>query len=90
MITPKALNKRIVKAHGTGPNDIIKDRITLEAKRLLAHTSMSVKEIAYKLGYDDPSYFIRLFTNQVSQSPQSFRMKYREHAAIEDASYLTP
>jgi len=90
MITPKALNKRIVKVHGVGPNEIIKDRITLEAKRLLAHTSMSVKEIGYKLGYDDPSYFIRLFTNQVSQSPQNFRMKYREHVSTDDSSWETP
>lgn len=76
-ITPKALSKRIGKVHRSGPNEIIKERIILEAKRLLAHTSMSVKEIGYKLGYDDPSYFIRLFTSQVSTSPQSFRTKYR-------------
>lgn len=76
-ITPKALNKRIVKAHGAGPNEIIKKRIILEAKRLLVHTELSIKEIGYKLGYDDPSYFIRLFSNQVGKAPQHFRQQYR-------------
>jgi AraC-like DNA-binding protein len=88
-ITPKALNKRITKANGAGPNEIIKERIILEAKRLLVHTSMSVKEIGYKLGYDDPSYFIRLFSNQTSGSPQTFRMKYRAQQPVPADLHLT-
>lgn len=75
-ITPKALNKRITRYSNTTPNDIIKNRIILEAKRLLVHTQLSVKEIAYKLGYEDPSYFIRLFSKQAETSPQNFRMQY--------------
>jgi len=75
-ITPKALNKRITRYSNTSPNDLIKNRIIMEAKRLLAHTNLSVKEIGYKLGYDDPSYFIRLFTKQAETSPQNFRQLY--------------
>ncbi|WP_247235589.1 AraC family transcriptional regulator [Telluribacter sp. SYSU D00476] len=78
-ITPKALNKRITRYSNTTPNDIIKNRIILEAKRLLAHTTLSVKEIGYRLGYEDTSYFIRLFTNQTELSPQSFRSQYVGH-----------
>ena len=77
-ITPKALNKRITRCSNNTPNDIIKDRIILEAKRLLAHTPLSVKEIGYKLGYDDPSYFIRFFTKYANLSPQSFRKQYHK------------
>lgn len=77
-MTPKALNKRITRYSNTTPNEIIKNRIILEAKRLLVHTSLSVKEIGYKLGYDDSSYFIRLFTSQTSASPQNFRLKYQQ------------
>ncbi|MGF7041623.1 helix-turn-helix domain-containing protein [Mucilaginibacter lappiensis] len=76
-ISPKALNKRITRYSNTSPNDIIKNRIIMEAKRLLVHTTLSVKEIGYKLGYDDPSYFIRLFAKQADASPQSFRIKYQ-------------
>ncbi len=52
-ITPKALTKRVSKYSKTTPNDVIKDRIILEAKRLLAHSDMHVKEISYALGYED-------------------------------------
>ncbi|WP_420153440.1 helix-turn-helix domain-containing protein [Siphonobacter sp.] len=77
-MTPKALNKRITRYSNTTPNDVIKNRIILEANRLLVHTSLSVKEIGYKLGYEDSSYFIRLFTSQTSASPQNFRLKYQQ------------
>ena len=77
-ITPKALNKRITRYSNQTPNDVIKNRIILEAKRLLIHTPLSVKEIGYRLGYDDPSYFIRLFTKQVAAPPQSFRLHYQQ------------
>jgi AraC-like DNA-binding protein len=77
-ITPKALNKRITRYSQTTPNEIIKNRIMLEAKRLLVHTQLSVKEIGYKLGYDDTSYFIRLFSKQAGNSPQSFRVQYQQ------------
>jgi AraC-like DNA-binding protein len=76
-ITPKALNKRATRYTETTPNDIIKNRIILEAKRLLVHTRLSVKEIGYKLGYEDTSYFIRLFSKQASTSPHSFRQQYQ-------------
>ena len=77
-ITPKALTKRMSRYSAFTPNDIIKNRIILEAKRLLVHTQMTVKEIAYALGYDDPSYFIRLFSNLVAVPPQTFRQQYQQ------------
>ena len=76
-MTPKALSKRLAKHSSVTPNDIIKNRIILEAKRLLAHTALSVKEIGYKLGYEDPAYFIRLFTNHAGLAPQQFRKSYQ-------------
>jgi AraC-like DNA-binding protein len=79
-ITPKALNKRITRNSNTTPNDLIKNRIILEAKRLLVHTQLSIKEISYKLGYDDTSYFTRFFTKQTKVAPQSFKAQYNsEH-----------
>lgn len=81
-MTPKALQKRVSKYSKATPNDIIKDRIILEAKRLLVHTDLSVKEVGYKLGYDDPAYFIRLFTNHVNESPQHFRKSYQQSESL--------
>jgi AraC-like DNA-binding protein len=76
-ITPETLNKRITKYSGFAPNELIKKRITLQAQRLLAHTTLTVKEIGYTLGYEDPSYFVRLFANHVQTTPQSFRQQYQ-------------
>lgn len=76
-ITPKALNKRVTRYSNTTPNEIIKERIILEAKRLLVYTTLSVKEIGYKLGYDDTSYFIRLFSKHADITPHGFRQQYQ-------------
>jgi AraC-like DNA-binding protein len=75
-ITPKNLNKKVTQFGNQSPNEIIKDRIILEAKRLLAHSSLTIKEIGYNLGYEDDAYFIRLFIKQTGISPQQFRKQY--------------
>lgn len=75
-VTPKNLNKKITQFTNQSPNQIIKDRIILEAKRLLAHTELNSKEIAYKLGYEDEAYFNRFFSNQTGLSPIQFRKQY--------------
>lgn len=75
-VAPKTLSNKFNRLELTQPNDIIKERIILEAKRLLGHSSLSVKEIAYQLGYEDPAYFNRLFTNKVGDTPSNFKKKY--------------
>ena len=75
-ITPKSLSKKIGLLSKDTPNDIIKNRIILESKRLLAHTSMTVKEIAYILNYEDDAYFVRFFTKNTGVSPTSFRKQF--------------
>lgn len=75
-LTPKNLSKKIGLVSKSTPNDIIKDRIILESKRLLAHTKMTVKEIAYHLNYEDDAYFIRFFTKHTGLSPVSFRKQF--------------
>lgn len=75
-VAPKTLSNKFNRLELTQPNDIIKDRIILEAKRLLGYSTLSVKEIAYQLGYEDPAYFNRLFTNKVGDTPSNFKKKY--------------
>lgn len=75
-VAPKTLSKKFNRLNLTQPNDIIKDRILLEAKRLLAYSSMNIKEIAYNLGYDDPAYFNRLFTSKTGATPATFRKQF--------------
>ncbi|TDQ08221.1 helix-turn-helix domain-containing protein [Pedobacter metabolipauper] len=76
MIAPKTLTHRFKRLGLPQPNDIIKNRLILEAKRLLVHTDRTAKEIAYALGYDDPAYFSRLFFIKTGETPSGFRNKY--------------
>ncbi len=75
-IAPKTITNKFKKLNLPQPNEIIKNRIVLQAKRLLVHTEMSAKEISYQLGYDDPAYFTRLFTVKTGDSPTGYRSKY--------------
>ncbi|MES2519430.1 MAG: AraC family transcriptional regulator [Bacteroidota bacterium] len=72
-VAPKTLTHRFKRLNLSQPNEIIKDRIILEAKRLLIYTSLTAKEIAYQLGYEDPAYFNRTFVQKVSSTTSDFR-----------------
>lgn len=72
-ISPKTLNRKIVQEKGISPNIIIKNRIILQAKRLLINTDLNIKEIAAQLGYDDHSYFVRFFKIQTQKTPADFK-----------------
>lgn len=78
-ISSKTLYRKIVDEKSTSPNIIIKNRIMLQAKRLLANTDLTVKEISAQLGYEDQSYFIRFFKIQTGKSPIEFRKKANEN-----------
>ncbi|AUP80746.1 helix-turn-helix domain-containing protein [Flavivirga eckloniae] len=55
------------------PATLITERIILEAQRLLAFTSLKVNEIAYKLGFEDASYFVKYFKRHLKTSPTQYR-----------------
>lgn len=67
------LNEAVKATTGMSAGEYIRDHITVTAKRLLAHTSLNVSEIASKLGYDDPAYFQRMFRKSTGMSPSGFR-----------------
>jgi AraC-like DNA-binding protein len=72
----KTITHKFKRLNLLQPNEIIKNRVVLEAKRLLVHTSMTAKEIAFELGYDDPAYFSRQFMIKTGESPSNFRTKF--------------
>jgi len=53
--------------------DLIAERIILEAKRLLIHNDIPVTNVADQLGYEDVSYFIRVFKKHTGLSPREFQ-----------------
>ena len=54
-------------------SEIIETRKLIEAKNLLIHTEKSISEIGYELGYNEKSYFTRVFRNKLSITPTEFR-----------------
>lgn len=63
----------IVKEYaGVSPKEWITNRLMLEARRKLQYSSISVKELAYELGFNDPGYFSRLFKKSTGKSVSSY------------------
>ena len=72
-ITEKTLT-RIVKRHtNSTPSQVIKERILLEACRLLSVSDLSIKEIAYHLQFSDSAHFIRVFRHKCNCTPLEYR-----------------
>ena len=74
-ITPNHLNALVKEHLGKQAGEVIRDRIILEAKRLLVSLDMTVSEIAYKLNFNDNSYFTKFFRKYETITPEAFRKK---------------
>jgi AraC family transcriptional activator of pobA len=72
-ITLKHLNRICNEILKKTTTEVITNRIILEAKRMLMDKKMTINEIAAELGYDDYSYFTRLFKKQTAMTPTAFR-----------------
>jgi len=73
----KTLSNLFAIASQRPPLNIIHDRIMIHAKRQIDYTNLSIKEIAYDLGYEDIQTFSRFFKNKEGISP----MQYRERGS---------
>nr|WP_294862282.1 AraC family transcriptional regulator [uncultured Fluviicola sp.] len=58
-------------------SELIHEQLILESKRTLLGTSNQVKDIAYSLGFEDTSYFIRFFKKGTGFSPEAFRNRFK-------------
>ena len=75
-VTPSHLNETVRRTLGKTAGQVIRERILLEARRLLRHSKLSISEIAYHLQFEDPSYFARFFRKQTGQPPAAFRAQH--------------
>ena len=72
-VTAKQLRAACLKVAGKSPLQLIRQRTLLEARRLLIYSNMTIAEIGYSLGFDDPAYFSRFFSSEAGLSPRGFR-----------------
>jgi len=74
--TESKLNE-LSKLHtGSTAQHVIHGLVASEAKRLFMYEKLSVKEVAYELGFNDPFYFSNFFKKQTKQSPKMYKEKY--------------
>ncbi len=52
---------------------VVRQRLTLEAKRLLTHSDLTAAQVGFRLGFEDPAYFARFFRREAGQPPTTFR-----------------
>lgn len=70
---PNYLNSVIRSKTGKTINDWLASRTLAAAKSLLRNSSLSAKEIAYMLGFTEPTHFNRFFRNQADMTPSAYR-----------------
>ena len=72
-ISESQLNDLCNKHFNCGLKKILQNRLMQEARKLLLSSELSVSEIAYKLNFEDNSYFNKVFKNKTGLTPKRFR-----------------
>lgn len=75
--SPKTLSNLFKKAGDKTPLTIIKDRLVLEAKRLLFYSDKTAEEIGYDLGFNDAAHFSKFFKKQTGAPPGEFKKDFK-------------
>jgi len=78
-ITPNHLNALCNDILGIPAGEVIRNRVILEAKRMLVNQDMTVQQIANHLNFADNSYFTKFFKKEVDMTPEEFRKKSNYH-----------
>lgn len=74
-ITLKHLNRISKLVLNKTVTELIREKLILESKRMLTFSDNSISEIADDLGYDNYSYFAKVFKKQTNTTPSMFRSK---------------
>jgi AraC-like DNA-binding protein len=73
----RTLTRACLSANGRSAKQVVDDRVTLEAKRLLAGTDAPISAIGDQLGFGEPTNFSRFFTRETGCTPGEFRVSAR-------------
>jgi AraC family transcriptional activator of pobA len=77
-IATSHLNDCVKATIGLTVTQYLQQTMLLEAKRQLYYTNADVKKIAFTLGFEDHTYFSRLFKKLTDEAPLAFRTRFRE------------
>jgi len=74
-VTDAQLRRACLQITGQPPIRLIRERVFLEAQRMLLYTNMTVVEAAHSLAFTDSAYFTRFFTKYAGCSPRAFKQQ---------------
>lgn len=77
-VTPTHLSRVTRNATGLAASRLVEERLLREARRNLVFSTLSIKTIAYMLGYADPAHFSRSFARAAGESPGGFRRRLQQ------------
>ncbi|NUR28966.1 MAG: helix-turn-helix domain-containing protein [Catenulispora sp.] len=74
-VSPGHLHELVREHTGLTPGKLTRGHRILEAKRLLAGTDLTVRQVSEQTGFHDPSYFCRFFRRETGLTPGEFRRR---------------
>jgi AraC-like DNA-binding protein len=77
-VTPGHLTEAVKAATGRPASALVREARVREAKRLLTGTTLTVRQVAARVGFTDPAYFCRFFRRETGLSPGRFRENHHE------------
>ncbi|MFC5286984.1 AraC family transcriptional regulator [Actinokineospora guangxiensis] len=83
-VTPGHLTQAVKSATGRPASQLVREARVREAKRLLAGTRLTVRQVAARVGFADPAYFCRFFRRETGVSPGAFRAGNGNHGFHHD------
>lgn len=72
-VSARHLHEAVKRGTGRTPGELIRAQQVLQAKRLLAGTDMTVRQVSTATGFTDPAYFCRFFRRETGTTPGRFR-----------------
>jgi len=76
----KRLNDYTRRTLGKSVTQLLHQRLLVESKRPLLYSPLTVKEVAYEVGFTEPAYFSRFFKHQTGHYPEPFRQDWAKSA----------
>lgn len=72
-LSKSTMNRKLKAMTGLTPMDFVKNIRLRSACRLLRQADMTVSEVAYAVGFNDPKYFAKCFKEEYGQTPRQFQ-----------------
>jgi transcriptional regulator GlxA family with amidase domain len=83
-LSERSFKRRFARATGMSPLEYIQTLRLEESKQVLETTDLSVEAVAVQVGYEDASFFGRLFRRKVGLTPAQYRRRFRSLRKVLD------